>query len=342
MLQRSLLPIITVAGNEPNNEALASEIFAGHIDVPRIAHHEIATALELSVRFNQDESPVRGDYMRREFADFSEVVSKVPGYRGCFGTGHPYYANKPDGGIYEIPEITRYINQYRNSLRNEEIGQIGNWLCGTCQILVDHPDLKQRCKPCELVDVKPRDVFRALPDLDFWVIASDDVDQTHFEESIQAAVQAEGFQSSDVDVIHSIRDAVRVMQTLETGLMPRARLPIDLHIVTENSLNKLMRETPTAVKNGDFLGIVPRSWHKIWEMPDAPYDFVKDFIFSLTEGEIQNEGLRQLLKDTRTEVAQLLGDNAAEFVRLLAPKEARQLETPAIHDNLDRRVKSWL
>lgn len=227
----------------------------GHPDL-LFSHQEMKDALELAITFDQNESPLKGEYFKDQFAEFREAVSSVDGYLGVFGTGHPFYAYKPDGGVYGIEEYRRHIGEALDMNKLDTKGAMAAWACAACHDEYRLPDLKQFCKPCEVVELKPREVFKRLPDLDFWMIV--DENNPGIEREVESLVHEVGFYTSD-DKIHSaINSTTEVMSTLNNGEYPDARLPIDLHIVEGNDLLKALCAVPQQLDGDRFIPIAPR------------------------------------------------------------------------------------
>ncbi len=305
-------------------------------------HGTLREALDLSIAFNQDESPKKGAYLRQQFTDFTKVVRDLPGYAGVFGTGYPFYAWKGDGGVYEIPEITRYNHSYKERIDQDQLRKYGAWICGACQINTDLPDLKTICKPCGLVDIKPRDVFKALPDLDFWIVTDIDKDERpQFEKEVEVRLEEAQFKPSDKDIGQAVDDTMHVMRTLRRGNLPSSRLPIDLHIVTTRQMRSCLDRIPVSLRPGHQPVLInTRSLHKVWEGSDVPYDFTKDFVFSLTPNDWKDAELSQKLVDTRKKAKKIIGEKAIEIMAAY-PKEQRQLERSVLRDCLNDRIESW-
>lgn len=296
--------------------------------------------LNLSVEFDKNESILRGDYFRQQFADFHAAVQSIPGYRGVMGTGHPFYAFRPDGGVHAIEEYERHIGEAHELLSRDTGRAIGTWACASCQANFILPDLKRFCKPCDVTELKPREVFKRMPDLDFWIIVEKNSPQ--IEQLAEALLRKEGFYTSDEAIYPALQEITEVMQTLNDGSMPSARLPIDLHIVDEATMIQLMNDVPVQLQQHDdaFVPISPRSLHVEWEDTDTPYNFVKDFLFSMTPYGWSDE-LESTLALTRRQAKDIIGDTAVTRVSALAEKEARQLATPGLRDSLKLRIASW-
>jgi hypothetical protein len=310
----------------PNRPVYAEALGITQADPQLIPHQRLATALELAVDYNANEEPHVGEYLRKQFADFEAAVEAVPGYQGVFGTGHPFYAWKADGGVHAIQEIEEHTKSFRPLVANDRARNLGMWPCASCQRDNDLPNLKSVCKPCEIVTYKPRDLFKVLPDTDFWVIV--DELSTDVERDVEARVLAEGFYSSDRDIKTSLETTVDALEALRQGEIPEQRVPLDLHVVTTDELLACIAAVPEEIGRDDepgFIPISPRSLHIGWERTDYPYNFLKDYLFSLTPSGWRHEQLIEELNSTRSQAKVLLKGSVINRVAALASKEARQL-----------------
>lgn len=307
----------------------------------QLGHEELNETLDMAVRFIDDESVLKEKYFDTQFIDFDRSVQSVEGVIGTFGTGYPFYAKKESGGIYRIGEMTRYIRTFKEPLDRDRKRDYGAWICGVCEVVKSLPDLKTHCKPCDSVDFKPRDIFRALPDLDYWVIVEDGADLEKILPTIEANIKSDGFFTSDEDVTKAIKATNQAMRDILKGNMPDTKLPIDLHVVTKSQLLSCIGDVNLALAKGLTVPITPISLHKKWEKADAPYDFLKDFLFSLTPNNWRESECVQALGDARVAAREIVGDDAVAIVSNMAEKEARQLNTPGIREALKKRVEAW-
>lgn len=313
-----------------------------------IPHDDLRYALDLAVALNDDVSPtLKRDYFAQQFNDFEQAVQDIPGYQGVFGTGYPFYAEDLSG-IHSIAEISRYTKSFYDKIeldRARQLGGIAAWPCAAHQRQQTLPDLKSICGPCDVVDYRPRDLFKVLPDMDFWVVA--DESNPDIESAVEQKIESAGFYASDGDIGHALRTTIAATEALKRGESPEARLPIDLHIVSKTQLIDAMTQVPAALDVDDNpaeVPISPRSLHVTWEEPDMPYDHAKDFLFSLTPQGWRDTDLITALRDARSETRQVVTrrGGATALVAAMAPKEARQLATPAVARLLVERVESWV
>lgn len=309
-----------------------------------LGHGDLIEALQIARAFNADQSVLKGDYLKEQFEEFETVASWVPGYLGSFGTGYPFYANRADGTVVAVEEIDRFVGAVEDKARQASSRELGAWLCGVCQVEELLPDLKSKCRPCEATEVKPRDIFKALPDLDFWVV----LDETSpaREARLQQYLSRAGFFQSDTDIYFAIKDAMDVSSAIVAGATPDAKLPIDLHVVTKAQLLSALADVrqvitdvyrPGDIDEDNEVPIFPRSLHVTWEDVDHAYDFMKDFLFSFTPRGINDAELTEAIEYTRDVIKECLC--AQDVVELVSayPKEMRQLQNVEVQNLLLER-----
>lgn len=301
----------------------------------------INDTLAASELFNAKMNPEQGQYLLQEFYDFADAMKTIPGYGGVFGTGHPFYALQPDNGVTSIPEIGRFVGETRDKTLLDSWRYAGKWACGSCQVQNNLTDLKSSCKPCDIVDLKPRDIFKALPDLDFWVVVEENNESV--ESLVEQRSQQAGFYQSDMSIYRSVRDTNRVLQALNSGRKPNARLPIDLHIVTRESLVDAISslEDLNIQSESYYVPIQPRSLHVNWEQADEPYNFTHDFLFSLTEYDLTDDVQEKLMQTRRNMGARFTNGQIFHAIFENDAKSARQLTDSTMMKILATRLNHW-
>lgn len=299
--------------------------------------------LDVAIQFTADESMTKGQYFDYQFDRFHDAVNNIQDVIGIFGTGYPFYAYQSDGSIADIPEMRRYQKSFQTAVNRDRLRSYGGWLCGACELACNLPDLKTYCKPCDSVDFKPRDIFKALPDLDYWVVVNDapEARLRQQEKEIQECTRAAAFEPSDRNIVQTLETTKYAMETVLRGFQPGAMLPVDMHIITKTGLLGCLEATPNAIRKNNTVRIAPRSLHKEWEDTAKPYDFIKDFLFSLTPHTWKDNDLLDTLLRARREVYNLIGNDPVKAVSDRAEKEKRQLEAPGVARCLKERINSW-
>lgn len=305
---------------------------------------------DASNKFEENNSELKRRYLIKNIYTFNFLVSKIDVSCGSFGTGYPFYALKPDltGKLPVIGEQIRYNNElsYNASQSKSKI-----WGCKGCltRNYDRMPDLKKMCKPCPNVDdgVKPRKVLNRLPDIDMWMVCKDG----QLEEASRALsvlFDKFGMHTSDVDPVQTIADMQEIADDLERGVMPKKFLPIDAHIIEYSTLKELIEKVPfeleLASKNGEvpYWPIHPLSYRKTWQYDDTAYNFVHDYLSTLTEFNF-DETLKQLLQSTRSSIAKSYSvDELYRFLIETGPDSVkRRHETKELQERFKDRIEAW-
>lgn len=245
---------------------------------------------EVSNQFERNNSDLKRRYLIKNINTINTIMENVPGYCGSFGTGYPFYvldANL-EGKLPIINEQIKYNDKLIEAAKKDGSTK---WVCSRCLKHIGHmmPDLKQICKPCPQVDdeLKPRKVINRLPDVDMWMICRDDCVEDA-KVGLSTLFDKFNMHTSDVDPVQTIQDVTEIVTSLEAGEMPMKKLPLDIHIIEYSKFNDLIEEVPfaiqTAVETGKqpYLPIHPTSLRKTWQHDDVAYNFVLDFLFSMT------------------------------------------------------------
>lgn len=209
---------------------------------------------------------------------------------GVFGTGYPFYLLSPHlPERFRIEEFHRFIKLTHQKLDDHiKAKSQQGWICPHCQNENRLPDLKTFCKPCGEAIFKPRDLFKALPDIDITIIAPV---TSEFLAAIAEYVQKVGLVVSDSNIRDSINAFLAGLELND----PRRYVLVDLHILdTEHyyqSLGGIIKgqtdiSTPIVSYRGNG------RWDDSERLP-----FWSDFIFSMTPlGDTNLKGNELLLQ----------------------------------------------
>lgn len=308
------------------------------------------TVADISNKYEQKTDQIKKDYLRKNIETFRELSKKLKTYQGTFGTGYPFYAIDPNfkGELPLIDEQIRY---------NEELRQLDNarcidtWACEDClrRNCDKMPDLKQICKPCtKMADgVKPRKVINRLPDIDMWFVSENGkVEESKVE--LAKSLKEVGFRTSDINPVGTIYDMGKIVEAFDKNRIPKLLLPVDAHIVTCQELIDCLQEVPNNISKffthneKPYVPIHPFSLRKTWQKDDVAYDFVHDFLSSLTEDDFNGE-LKDKLKAIRKLVASAYSIDELYEVLLITGNDAtrRRHKNKSLRKCFDERVKSW-
>ena len=146
-----------------------------------------------------------------------------------------------------------------------------------------------------------------------WMICEDD--KISLESKQLAYVFDDlGMCTSDVDPVKSIHDVYEIATSLDKGIMPSKKLPLDVHIIEYSKVEELLNKiVPTFIKAtsnsiAPYLAIHPLSLRKKWQYDDVAYNFAFDYLFSLTPFSWEDDLNNKLMK-SRFELRSLFSEN---------------------------------
>ena len=302
----------------------------------------------ISNEFELNNSELKRKYLVLNIQLYNAIVAKINGSCGSFGTGYPFYVldNDLKGQLPVIDEQIRYNNELASEVLKSDRSE---WVCCGCMNEYNLPDLKQICKPCTNMDnaLKPRKILNRLPDIDMWMVCEDDqVDEA--KDQLVALLNEHRIYPSDISPVQTVGDLAEIVDDIKTGVMPNKFLPIDTHVVSYSTMYSLIRRIPfvleKALRNGEipYLPIHPISYRKKWQHDDEAYNFVHDYLSSLTEFGFQGE-LKQLLFETR-----YLVSNSCSVEQLYntlittgPPSVKSRHKTIELKKVFEERVSSW-
>lgn len=298
-----------------------------------VTHRDLSLGIEATRQFfNTGESGAIPQIVD-EIKDVQVSLADLPGFQGCFGLGYPFYVMTPDEAAPQsVGAINEHLAEAQSKLEESEklVGSV--WPCIGCQETRGLPDLKTECKPCTEVVFKPRDLFKALPDIDIVTVFTDTDTQT--EEAVQQVLEDLHLIQSDNDIRGAFTRTLGAMQGNQ-----ESKLPVDAHIWgledVYDSCQRLI-DHPSDTSNS----ISGRSLHARWEQHDICFWF--DFIFSLTEVGTLSPDLESVVQQTRSSVARSLGEEAiVTLVETTFPRGRAILYDEHMAKTLRDKIKSW-
>ena len=306
-------------------------------------------AADASTRFERLNNDLKRRYFIKNMERINTIMENTPGYCGSFGTGYPFYV-LDDNLQGQLPIINEQI-RYNTELYDAAAGKEG-WACEECLNTRGSrmPDLKRFCKVCPQVDdaIKPRKVLNRLPDVDMWMICQDD----KVEEAKTVMVElfkSYGMHTSDVDPVGTVDEIEEIVTQLEEGRMPSKMLPLDVHIISYSEFASLLDEIPFAICNAmdnnvtPYLPIHPQSLRKTWQYDDTAYNFVLDFLLSMTPFNWEKK-LDRKLRLSRMVIGDMFTEeDLKSILEKVAPDSVkRRMETKQLQKRYESRVNSWI
>ncbi len=303
-----------------------------------------------STDFERSNSELKKLYLLKNILFYNDVTKSVDGNCGTFGTGYPFYAlnNNFDGQLPVIEEQIRYNNELISAAAGSKCN---SWNCSNCLQQKGHmmPDLKQVCKTCKNMDdaLKPRKVINRLPDIDMWMVC-DTSCITDAKKKLTLLFKENGMKPSDINPIETLEDIFSISEDIKNGKMPSKKLPLDSHIIDYNVLFSLIERVPYVIKKATenweipYLAIHPLSYRKKWQYDDMPYNFIHDYLSSLTEFGFKDE-LKDILIQTRRELVSIYTpEQLYNYLVLCGPASvARRHETKELKKVFEERISLW-
>ena len=166
-----------------------------------------------------------------------------------------------------------------------------------------------------------------------WMICEDD--KISLESKQLAYVFDDlGMCTSDVDPVKSIHDVYEIATSLDKEIMPSKKLPLDVHIIEYSKFKRILENTPLFIINRfcpqevPYMPIHPYLLRKEWQKDDEAYNFILDFIYSLTPFNWDNELMELLNRDYNLMSSMFENDKIEELFLSIA------------NDSVKRRYKT--
>ena len=304
----------------------------------------------ISTDFEKTNTELKREYLISNINQYHQITSQISCNKGTFGTGYPFYAlNSQLKG--KLPIINEQI-RYNNELISAVTGcTYTTWTCAHCikENGTKMPDLKTICKPCSQMDnaLKPRKLINRLPDIDLWLVCpKSQVEETKIK--LIELFKEQNMIPSDIDPVQTIEDVEEIVNDITQGLMPSKWLPLDTHIIDYETFIELIKKLPQILIDAKktnkipYLPIHPQSLRKQWQQDDEPYNFVQDFLLSLTDFNFEPT-LKGALEETRKIIAKTYTiDELYEIMLSSGPESVvRRHETQQLQLCFQERIKSW-
>lgn len=305
-------------------------------------------AANVSTRFEECASDLKRKYLINNINMINIIMSYMPGYRGSFGTGYPFYVldENLEGELPIIQEQIRYNNELYESAKD-----ISSWPCENCLKTrgTKMPDLKQVCKPCPQIEdsIKPRKVINRLPDIDMWMICADDKIEKA-KVGLAKLFEYYDMYTSDVDPVRTIYDVEDIVSDLEIGKMPSKKLPLDIHIIEYSKFASLLDAIPSSLldamdkKTIPYLPIHPISLRKTWQYDDMAYNFVLDYLLSIHPFNWEEKLEEKYAISKKIVVSSFTNEDLVEVLYSVAPDSVKKrFQTPQLKRRYERRLGLW-
>lgn len=294
----------------------------------------ISELIELTRVFFEPSSPTVNYLFQEAGRVAREISHRIPGCVAVFGLGFPFYAVDNSGKPIAVPEIASFLDLTKKQIDAHVRENPEGWRCPACQARNLLPDLKTRCKPCDLVSFKPRDLFKALPDIDLIVLVKKGGPE--LEQLVEALVNELGYQQSDTDILRSLIETRETLRAIQEGSQPEGKVPIDIHIWTVADYEVSLEALVSGEKS---ISQPTRSLHMDWE--DNLINFWFDFIFSLTPL-MSDSDFSKKLDSIRYQILSLHSfEDFVEILKTMSSRAHRLLQSEEVMRVLNDRFESW-
>lgn len=303
-----------------------------------------------AVAFNEDNSDMKATYLASQIGIVADVLGELDSVSGVFGLGYPFYGFWHDGRsqkVPPVPEISRFIGEKSSLIELDAERNVGAWACAACQIVNRLPDLKSVCRYCDQTDLKPREPFKAMLDLDFIVVV-DESSPLMLDEISQGLLLA-GFTQSDSDIFHSLMATSNAFDLVLKDEVEHSirghdhNLPLDIHVVDKPTLLDAISQIGEVPGSG--VEIFPQSLRAGWVDNPEAINLGFDFLFSLTGSLIRDAELAEVVKNSRQKIGVSMNSaviSPSEMVAAMDSRAARILVSPIHRKILDKRVLNWV
>lgn len=308
-----------------------------------------ADVAKISSDFERENTDLKRQYFIKNINKVNEIMQSINGYKGSFGTGYPFYVLDKDLNG-DLPLIEEQINYNNRLIASSLISELETWICADC--LEENYDqmfnLKVLCKPCPKMDndLKPRKVINRLPDIDMWMICDDDM-INYAKYMLPKLFAKENMHTSDTDVMATINEIREINLDLKNNIMPKYYLPLDVHIIEYSKFKDILNKSIVYILNYlstyeiPYLPIHPYSLRKEWQKDDKAYNFILDFIFSLTHFN-WDSSLEEILNRNHKIIALMDYRDIEDLFLNIAPDSVkRRYSTKHLQKSLKKRVESW-
>ena len=154
--------------------------------------------------------------------------------------------------------------------------------------------------------------------------------------------------TSDIDPVETIHKVGRIVEDISRGIMPKEYLPLDIHIIEYSKFANLLDSVPLILmesfqqKKIPYLPIHPISLRKVWQYDDTAYNFVMDYLFSLTPFNFISK-LEAKLVYSRKIISSIFGPDELMNILVMAMTDStkRRFETLELKECYKERIKKW-
>lgn len=279
-------------------------------------------------------NPQSVEYLNRQCLAVVNLFAGKSYFEFGAGLGYPFYLIKHHEG--EIPEeFKRFQKEILGKIAQEAVIHKVGWLCPKCRAINEMSDMKSICKDCELATLKPRDIFRLLPDLDILLVVSKADAETEID--IESTLINSGYNQSDKDIEFSIQTSEKALENVLQNRESNTPFPIDVHLCSKEDFTLGLH----AMAEGDYDYVLPcKSLWSEWTSSDIPFFF--DFAFSFWRlGQVSPE-LKSSIAECRHQIKERFSlEELIAKLKNASPRADRLLQSSVIVEGLRKRYLNW-
>jgi hypothetical protein len=258
----------------------------------------------------------------------------IPEIKGGFGVGFPFHSLNQSGELVTNPEFSRYISEFAEKIETSRAMGYTAWNCFSCQTKEDYDPVN--CKSCKRTYVKPRDVMKAMPDIDVFLIADEVTPE--LLNKIQDTSKEHSFHQSDLNAYETLQRIYQAFEDIENG-KNKVSLPGDMHVISTKDYISAMNLLGNGIVD---LDVNVYSLHHQWIL-NRKIDFAFDFIFSSTFNDrVCEPGIKEYADTAKRGLARKYSEDA--ILNIVKNKSKRAETLLSYEPSLDifiERVRSW-
>lgn len=295
-----------------------------------VNHKLVQSFIQRSESFFSNPNSLR--YMTSQAETIFKGFESKDYFVAGIGFAYPYYILGADETT--LNEVNNFHYKIRDIHTEEAEKNPNGWVCSSCKDVNELTDFKTFCKKCSFSVLKPRDLFRMLPDIDVILIVNE-VNEDLKKEAKSTLVK-KNFVTMDYSVSEILEKVANSFKDIENGTGNDVLIPVDFHICTMDDFKQA-----TFISIDDLSYKIPRmSLHADWESNPLPFFINAVFSFNIVNS--SNEDFNKLLYEFFHKVKEKY--TIEELVSIFS-KQSERLERlfkeDIIMDNFVKRYNSW-
>lgn len=295
-----------------------------------ISHERLLKIADRNNLFYSDPKSV--EFLLSQYNNFVSLFNYKDYMEAIGGMGFPFYYLNHNG----LPkEFSRFSSEVITAIKLDEKLNVNGWVCSKCQNDNGLQDLKTFCLECDTSKLKPRDIFKLVPDLDILLVV--DSFNLIIAKDISDTCRVANFMPSDPDISETVDRLEDTFDSFEQVKQKEKPFPVDLHVVSVETLIESLKN----IQNGNLKTILStRALYTDWQISDLPLLF--DFVFSLSFSKLKNDDLQTEVNKTEKFIKENFSfDQLVEVLSSTNSRAERLLKEDSIKLNLKSKYDKW-